>query len=319
MKKETAAAKRKADIMSSSATVNVNFNVHVSNSGNFEIQPAQPAEPATKKAKAASKQPATKKRAPPVIDSTTSTATSSRPKQTARKSTNASPAVSDTWASPGKLYLKGTVPNKNKAKTAPTKTTVDKRETARPRSSIGAQTKTTSGGPVRQQAGYSRQLDEDAPQPYSEQDPIPSTSQNTELPMPTRVPTGRIGLLNGRYDVTCQFVQDLWGCSNDFLSLVATLDGNTLWLNFDLGVARGMIKVQRPYMVNYQYPVRVFWRGSALSQETMESERQLVDSDDRGGVSNGLYFLGDGHIKGFIQYRCREHARDQTLNFDAYR
>lgn len=103
------------------------------------------------------------------------------------------------------------------------------------------------------------------------------------------------------------------------LNLIATLDGNALWLNFNLGVATGMMRVQRPYEANTDHAMTVLWRGNALPRRSDRRERFNLDMDSRAGSSNGLFFMGDGHIRGFLQYGSEGNDDEVDLEFDAYR
>jgi hypothetical protein len=81
-----------------------------------------------------------------------------------------------------------------------------------------------------------------------------------------------MGLLNGRYRVSCPYVEENFIEYQDRLNLIATLDRNTLWLNFHFGIVTGMMRVQRPYEANMDHPLTVFWRGKALPMMTNEYE-----------------------------------------------
>ncbi|KAI1210294.1 uncharacterized protein F4807DRAFT_59781 [Annulohypoxylon truncatum] len=96
-----------------------------------------------------------------------------------------------------------------------------------------------------------------------------------------------LGLLNGRYTLSSD--EDMaYGYD---LSLVLTLNGSQLWGSFDLGIVRGVLRLEnRPYMSSYE-SLDFNWRG-----------RQ----DDAGKISFGdnnwgwIKFLGDGKITGFL-------------------
>ncbi|ROV89665.1 hypothetical protein VSDG_08051 [Cytospora chrysosperma] len=123
-----------------------------------------------------------------------------------------------------------------------------------------------------------------------------------------------IGLLNGRYRVSCPYIEDNFPeCLND-LRLIATLDGDDLWLNFDFSPAvAGLMKVSRPYEADQdQEGITMFWRGHALD---WASNRRFfnVDTIYRAGPVNRLYFLGGGHISGKMSYDGRD------IDFDAHR
>lgn len=153
------------------------------------------------------------------------------------------------------------------------------------------------------QAGYDHGYDEPLPPAYSEFDP------NHAPESPVRI---GLGLLNGRYQVSCPYIEDNFPeCQGD-LGLIATLDGNKLWLKFDFGPAvTGLMRVDRPYEPNEDGSM-VFWRGHCLD---WDDNRKFVNVDTiyRAGPVNRLYFLGGGHIRGIITFDRRE------CDFDAYR
>ncbi|ROW00849.1 hypothetical protein VMCG_06558 [Cytospora schulzeri] len=120
-----------------------------------------------------------------------------------------------------------------------------------------------------------------------------------------------IGLLNGRYSVSCPYIEDNFPGRLNGLGLIATLDGDSLWLKFDFAPAvTGLMKVDRPYEPDEE--MILFWRGHALD---WAGNRRFfnVDTIYRAGPENRLRFLGGGHIQGMINYDRGD------IEFDAYR
>lgn len=333
MLKEFAAAKppakgtkRKADQVSTSTSVNVNVNVSVSSTGVIEVSAAQPA---AKNAKAAPKTTAVKeKKVTPTTKPDAATTAPKEKKATAKKTTATSTTVRADKTTTAKPKAPASVPKEKKAtapkttakekKAAPAKSTTATAKPAKPAAKAkGAASKTAqqpNPASVRPQGE-----DGDAPPPYSEYDPaFASGWSGSQQPISPSSPQRRIGLLNGRYNVSCPHVEYNFLEHKDNLYLIATLDGSTLWLKFELGVATGMMKVERPYEVNADHPVRVLWRGNALVRGSLEYELFTIDTDDRAGSFNGMFFMGEGHIHGFIRYGAYHEHEKVELEFDAY-
>lgn len=333
MLKESAAAKpaakgtkRKADQVSTSTSVNVNVNVSVSSTGVIEVSAAQPA---AKKAKPAPKTTAKEKKVTPAAKPDAPTAVRKEKKATATKTTAMSTTAKEAKTTTAKPKAPAAVPKENKA-TAPKTTAKDKK--AAPAKSATAAVKPSkpvakAKGPASKTAQQPNPAsvrpqgeDDDAPPPYSEHDPgLASGWGGSQQPISPLSPRRRIGLLNGRYNVSCPHVEYNFLEHQDNLYLIATLDGNTLWLKFELGVATGMMKVERPYEVNAHHPVKVLWRGDAKVRGSLEYERFTIDTDDRAGSFNGMFFMGEGHIHGFIRYGAYHEHEKVELEFDAYR
>ncbi|KAI7786459.1 hypothetical protein LA080_003703 [Diaporthe eres] len=186
---------------------------------------------------------------------------------------------------------------------APTVKAADKKPAAKkpaqqprpPRSSTAQASAYTIGGPS---GGY-----DDAPPPYSEADPGYGPAFQSS-------PRRGLGLLNGRYEVVCPHLENNFPEFSDDFGLIATLDGATLWLKFDLGPVFGIMKVNRPYEADVDEEGTVlFWRGeSAIEQQDIN-----MDTFSRAGEANRLHFLGGGHIRGTIGYGRH------VIEFDAYR
>lgn len=115
-----------------------------------------------------------------------------------------------------------------------------------------------------------------------------------------------------RYRVSCPYIEDNFPKRLNALGLIATLNGDNLWLKFDFSPAvTGLMKVDRPYEHD-EDGTMVFWRGHALD---WASNRRffILDTIYGAGPVNRLRFLGSGHIRGMINYDRRD------INFDAYR
>ncbi|KAL7930166.1 hypothetical protein V8C35DRAFT_330715 [Trichoderma chlorosporum] len=103
-----------------------------------------------------------------------------------------------------------------------------------------------------------------------------------------------LGLLNGRYDISCPFVESEWPQHASELSLVLTIAGSSLWGRFDLGVIEGVIRFEeRPWSSSYD-KLPFYWRGHEL-----EGPICYDDSNNRGWMT----FLGDGRIEGWIDHQ----------------
>lgn len=128
---------------------------------------------------------------------------------------------------------------------------------------------------------------------------------------PQPSPRRSLGILNGRYEVSCPLLEDNPPEYMNDCALIATLDGYSLWLKFDFGPATGLIKVERPYEASGEATM-AFWRGFALDR--YDNRRFFnIDTVDRAGPVNRLCFLGGGHIEGMITYDGVQ------VCFDAYR
>lgn len=275
--------KRKADQVSTNVSVNV--SVQVSSTGAVQVQAAQPS---TKKSKAgpagtvtsqkaaSSTTPKGKKTATPAAKKavTASTTTTKAKKAPATKPEKASPAPKSIKAA-------------------------DKKPTPKtPRPSMSSTTRASGYMIGGSSGGY-----DDAPPPYSETDPGYGPGFQAS-------PRRSIGLLNGRYEVDCPYMAHNFPEASDDFGIIATLDGNKLWLKFDFGPVVGIMKVDRAYEPDEdEAGTTVLWRGeSAVEQQDIN-----IDTVSRAGEANRLYFLGGGHIRGTIAYDW------QVIEFDAYR
>ncbi|KAL1865707.1 hypothetical protein Daus18300_007083 [Diaporthe australafricana] len=282
--------KRKADQVSTN--VNVNVSVQVSSTGVVQVQTAQPSTKKPKIAKSGSAGTVASKKAA----STTTTKEKKTATTTAKKAVTGTTTTGKAKKAPASKPEKGN-PVSKPAKAvgkAPTPRKPAQRPRA-PKSSAAQESGYTVGG---SSGGY-----DDVPPPYSEVDP--SYGPRSQ-PSPRR----RLGLLNGRYEVDCPYIEGNFPGSQDDFGLIATLDGTKLWLKFDLGPVFGIMKVDRPYEVDEDEDgTMLFWRG----ESTVEQEYINIDTVARAGEANRLHFLGDGHIRGTIAYRWH------VITFNAYR
>lgn len=301
------AAKRKAD---QARNVSVNVSVHINSAGSIKVQAAQPA---AKKAKTSSTAPKAAKK-PTAIKSN---ATPPAPKT--KKTTPANPTATKAAANSKKATTThatkdfkavGKATSAPKSTKTPTKPKASpKQQTAqRPLPSSSSQTETPMFAFRGADANHN-----DAPPPYSEFDLGHSFSSPVrQLSSPQqRSPQRRIGLLNGRYEVSCPYIDGNFPEREHDLGLIATLDGATLWLTFDFGIVTGMMRADRPYEPDAEVGMMVYWRAHV-------SDRLVkIDSISLAGPVNRLWFLGEGHIRGSLRWRSA--AKPIELQFDAYR
>lgn len=267
----TNGTKRKADQVSTN--VNVNVSVQVSSTGAVQVQAAQPSAKRPKVAKPGSVgTPASKK-----------TATAIASTANAKKA----PATKPDKVNPVPKPIK----------------TADKKPTAKraaqqprpPKLSPAQASGYVVGVPT---GGY-----DDAPPPYSEVD-------HGYGPALQSSPRRGIGLLNGRYEIDCPYMENNFPEYRDDFGLIATLDGTNLWLKFDLGPVTGIMKVNRPYEADEDEQGRVvFWRG----ESTVDQQDINIDTFSRAGEANRVHFLGGGHIRGTIAFDWH------VIELDAYR
>ncbi|KAI9679048.1 MAG: hypothetical protein M1829_001718 [Trizodia sp. TS-e1964] len=111
---------------------------------------------------------------------------------------------------------------------------------------------------------------------------------------------GRLGLLNGEYEISCAGLQNEWSEYDDYeFSLTLTLQGDLLWGAYDFGMFSGILRIpQRPYEAS-DTPYELNWRGV----ENSESVISYDDSRQRGWIK----FLGDGKIFGNLIGLYGEH------------
>ncbi|CAN8105802.1 unnamed protein product [Discula destructiva] len=311
--------KRKADQVSTSMNINLGISLQLSNTGQVTVQGAQPA---TKKAKAT---PAVKEKKPTPAAKPSSKKVAAP--QTARKTT--APQQKAT-------ALKGP----KAAEKPPVKPKATPKPMARSSMATGTGAAPASAmhDPAFAWSGSNFPVDE-APPAYSEFDdrPFGRSNSNTTITNNNKnnnnnnnnskqqqhnfsPPSGsqpKIGLLNGRYRVSCEHIEANFPEHKGDLSLIGTLDGHHVWLSFDFGVADGVIRVPRPHEADADYPTSALWRGRALDTMTDRWQSYNMDVPYRAGQFNHIYFLGGGHLRGKVRFDLS--GRTVELDFDAYR
>jgi hypothetical protein len=108
---------------------------------------------------------------------------------------------------------------------------------------------------------------------------------------------GTLGLLNGRYELQSEDMDqwDQWP-SEDF-NLILTLEGDRLWGAYDFGSYSGILNMARPYGASLD-KIPFKWRG----RENGEGEMSFSDRNE-----GWVQFLGGGRIEGMIS--CYGYAR----------
>lgn len=266
--------KRKVDQVSTSTNVSVNVSFQVSSTGQVMLPAARPA---AKKAKTAT---ATKATATPKgLKSTMTKAATTKAIQSKATPSKAPKATMPKAAMP-KAATKAAPLSKPAKPIAKGKTTP--KQTARRSRPFGSDTAPSFA---------------DAPPPYTEYDT--SRGSSSQAPYQHSIPTQpKLGLLNGRYTVRSRDLEDAFPdeCDTD-LGLIATIDGNTLWLKFDFGAAVGIMELLKPRGV-FEGRRELVWRGSATDEygEMTPVDRQDADSE------NWVEFLGDGYVEGSISW-----------------
>ncbi|KAH6603925.1 hypothetical protein Trco_007371 [Trichoderma cornu-damae] len=140
-----------------------------------------------------------------------------------------------------------------------------------------------------QSGGYRDQADvfDEPPPPYRENSEEDVHHDGTANLAP-------LGLLNGRYDISCPFVESEWPLYGSDLSLVLTLAGSSLWARFDLGIIDGVMHFEeRPRRSSFDR-VPFHWRGR-------EAEGPIFYDDENN--EGWIRFLGDGRIEGWVEYQ----------------
>ena len=275
--------KRKAEQVSNS-NISVDVSVQISNTGAVKVDAAKPA---AKKAKTSGPSSST------TVPKKAAAVTPKEKKKTATKSQKANrDSKSTSTPRSAKPAAKAKAPAKPAAQ----------RPTASSSSGRGA------AGAVfgASSAGY-----DDAPPPYSEYDQGGgSVSYNSTTPQRS------IGLLNGRYRVDCPILEKNFPEYMDDVCLIATLDGNKLWLKFDFGAATGMMQVDRPYEPDEDDPIALYWRGfvpDGCGDRYFFNKDASYVPHNMDGPMDVVWFPGGGHIRGAISYDGHD------VDFDAYR
>ncbi|KAI0853771.1 hypothetical protein F5Y00DRAFT_59658 [Daldinia vernicosa] len=279
-------AKRKAESSSVDVTVSVggiNVTVSASNSNKKIKSPAKPAAtPAPPKAakKTEAKPKAPKAAATPKAASTTTTSKTTASKTTVSKTTvSKTTTIKTTAAKPpltGRMARRGGIHSGLSRESSAATSTASTPQPARtPQFALrgrGRGGSSNSPSPVKRE--YSYNDDDDVK--YEDSD-------DGEDLKP-------LGLLNGRYALTSDFVTSEWGHIN--LSLVFTLSGTELWGRFDLGIVSGIMRLpQRPWQSSTE-PLNFTWRGQELEGPMMYGD------SNRGWIR----FLGGGKVEGELDF-----------------
>lgn len=126
------------------------------------------------------------------------------------------------------------------------------------------------------------------------------------------------GPLNGRYHVSCPYVELNFPEFSGTLGLTVTLDNN-LWLSFDIGIAKGMGKTMDSGKLLDEWCF-LFWHGMALDISGGE-ERSLRNWDTlrRRGPFNFLIPKGDGYFQRSMCYGSKVQGSLVIMEFDTHR
>jgi hypothetical protein len=114
-------------------------------------------------------------------------------------------------------------------------------------------------------------------------------AEDDSSPPPERA-IGRLGLINGTYEIQCDDLDKWSEYDADNFTLILALEGNKLWGAYEFGMYSGIMKMDRPYKAS-EDSIDFSWRG----QENSEGEMSYAD-DNFGWIR----FLGDGNIEGMI-------------------
>ncbi|KUI74243.1 hypothetical protein VM1G_09754 [Cytospora mali] len=272
--------KRKAE--EAPTNVSVNVSVQISSTGAVTVGAAQPAAKKTKTGGPASSATAAKK----------ITTAASKVKKTGGPASSTTTSKKTTTTKAQKVDGDGkSAPSPKPAKPAAKAKAPAKLAARRPAAASSSNGTGVSGLTF---AASLDVYDDDGTPPYSE----------FNLPR-------SLGILNGRYRVSCPYLEDNFPEGSNNCGLIATLDGRNLWLSFDFNAVNGLMKVDRPYEAD-EDGTTAFWRGYGLDRDF---KRKFINIDTiyQAGPLNRLRFLGDGHIEGTISYDGHE------IDFDAYR
>ncbi|KAL7941000.1 hypothetical protein V8C42DRAFT_335855 [Trichoderma barbatum] len=135
-------------------------------------------------------------------------------------------------------------------------------------------------------SAYSDSFDEPPP-PYDDDSEDNSRFEETASLSP-------LGLLNGRYDISCPFVESEWPRYASGFRLVLTIAGSSLWGKFDLGIIEGVVYFEeRPRSSSFD-SIPFHWRGR-------EADGPISYDDENN--EGWIRFLGDGRIEGWIDFQ----------------
>jgi hypothetical protein len=118
---------------------------------------------------------------------------------------------------------------------------------------------------------------------------VKSEMENDASPSPSPQ-HGGVGLLNGRYTLSCPSLLE-WEMYDDHeFTLLLALQGKAIWMSYDFGMFSGIMHLpERPYTAS-DNRLEFQWRG------VENSEGEISYDNSPGWIS----FLGDGEIEGMI-------------------
>ncbi|KAF3070404.1 hypothetical protein GL218_00246 [Daldinia childiae] len=298
---KTTGTKRKAESSNVDVTVSVGgINVTVSAS-NSNKKAKTPSKPAAKKTETKPKAP--KAATTPKVASTATTSKTTASRTTVSKTTVSKTTTKTTAIKPppaGTARRGGTYQGPSRKSTAATSAASTPQPARAPQFAIRGRGQATRGrggssntpSPVKRE--YSDNSDDDDVKDEDSDDgygyPSSSYRDSAGLYDNEDEELKPLGLLNGRYVLTSEFVTSEWGHIN--FSLVFTLSGTELWGRFDLGIVSGVMRLpQRPWQSSTE-SLGFTWRGQEL-------EGPMIYGDyNRGSIR----FLGDGKVKGELDW-----------------
>lgn len=130
--------------------------------------------------------------------------------------------------------------------------------------------------------------------PLNGLDPTSIQSEEADLwqPSESTSPLGRLGLINGEYEIRAPYLEEGWPdfVADDGFSLTLVLNQSKVWGAHDFGIFTGIMNIQRPQRASYlQLPFE--WRGREMNEGQMSF----------GPRNQGwIQFLGDDRIEGVI-------------------
>lgn len=310
-------AKRKADQVSTSTNVSVNVSVQIGRTGKVTVQAAQPA---AKKAKTAPAAAMKDKKTVPAKSTAAAVKKTKNAPAVAVKDKKTTPAKSAAAAATPKTRIAPALQTARKTAT-PKKTTTPKAAKAAPKATHPTKLAKT---PVKGMTKPIQMARRSHPLPsgtatgfamnYGSFHKSGSQDSQQSSPYPSK-----LGLINGRYTVRSDDLNNEFYEYNSDFGFIATLDGDRLWLKFDFGAAAGIMELERPWGV-LDGRRHTIWRGSAPDEY---GDQQFVNpgADD----DNWVEFLGDGCVRGSISwdghkaYRFdAEHLPDQPTSSEIH-
>ncbi|KAI1652062.1 uncharacterized protein F4817DRAFT_321955 [Daldinia loculata] len=302
-------AKRKAESSNVDVTVSVggiNVTVSASNSNKKAKTPTKPAATAAppKAAKKTEAKPKTPKAAAtPKAASTTTTSKTTASKTTVSKTTVSKTTTTKTTAAKAPLTgwtaRRGGIHQGLGRESSAATSTASTPQPARPSQfALRGRGRATGGrgGSSNSPSPVKREYDDDNDDvKYEDSDdgygyPSSSYRNSADLHDDDDEDLKPLGLLNGRYVLTSDFVTSEWGHIN--FSLVFTLSGTELWGRFDLGIVSGVMRLpQRPWQSSTE-SLGFTWRGQEL-------EGPMIYGDSNHG---SIRFLGGGKVEGKLDW-----------------